>query len=79
MTATFTINENEIRHRTKNIGWNYQVMMPRIKLISTVKRPIGTVRTTGVVIQENAKTVLVNMGGTIIKRHKVKHNVELTK
>ena len=75
MKALFTINENKQSEKFKDVvTWGGMVSY---KITSRIKRVIGLTEESGIVIKENAKTVLVSYNGRIIKRHKVRHNVKL--
>ena len=78
MEVTFTVNKNRMLIKRKKT-FSYDSFTPGYKTSSSVKRPISTKRETGKLIKENAKTVLVQFDGIVIKRHKVKHNVEINK
>ena len=77
MEKIFTLNENKIVTRRKQARWSYEAMQISWRIFSTVKRVIGLTQSKGVLVKENAKTVIVRLpDGNIIKRHKVKHEVK---
>ncbi len=73
----FTINKNETKKKIGFKTFNYVTMRHGVKILSRYKRPTGTIQESALMVKENAKTVLVDFDGRIIKRHKVKHNVEI--
>ena len=81
MSKVFTLNKNkQLRKYSARFMidhmYGYQKPIgPKIK--SAVKRVIGLIQSKGVLVKENAKTVIVRLpDGNIIKRHKVKHEVK---
>jgi len=75
MQVSFIVNQNQIIRRYKNC-FHYSVGFYR-KLISLHKRVKGVSETSGTLLRENTKTVIVQLNdGNIIKRHKAKHFVK---
>ena len=77
MKAQFRINANTSLIKRRKTGFDYSLKKILYKIDSCVKRPVATTKESGILIKENSKTVLVYFNGSLIKRHKVKHAVEL--
>ena len=72
-TCKFDMNINQVYQKRRPGGLFGKIF----KVVSRYKRPIRQARIESVLIKENVKTVLVRIEGKVVKRHKIKHRVEV--